>query len=752
MQCSGNADVGSNLVFDQPLEINLSLVPYSSLDIGFGGVNYWELGIQGSLEVSVAVSALLVAEASIDGKCSLNLGAIALPGFTILPLSVNPSIQPSVELSVSASAGASVGWVPVSGLQREWTIDTGVRYIGGSGWQTYRETDANSAPAQSPGFQAGARLELDLQASAGASAGLAFCLGTCWLTPEIGRIDFLSVQGGPYWRFAIETPLNPAHVAYAGPDMAIGVGASASAGIQASFFDSGILRYIPLSVNVGVDVEVFNEQFNFHQTPTLTGSVQCFPSCTGLANGGSVTLDAQLLADSSSSGIATFWVQPPGSDTLFQAGQALFAQQSAHAQFPLAGLEPGTWRIFARLSLDSPLFWFTEALPVASIQPIGQFSVSTSTPPPPAPGPGSYALTTGSYLETDDMDARCVQEFGAGAQLADWADIKAEYTGNAHALMAAIGMAPHSGSVWVQRNGNRWHTSTRHYLLSYHDGNVPPNYAVHDHIDNFTLSLGSWFGSLRALCRFDGPSSGGVGALLVPDASNLSPVETEFLAMMLAGGQHVAVLGPADVLSGQLMSGGISSLGCFSYGPQSVVSALNADVAAVVGQWINGGGTLVTNREACGGRLADLLGVGTAGSLSGWFPALRDSQFYTQVPLADPLYGGVQTYDGLPTDKTVSQWNASDFPFLVFRVDNSQSYTGRYGFQGALVAPVFLAEGFGTGWNVGSIGPRDRMWSIGQGRFVMLDALRWTFNQQTGNGGYIGLAGRQILENVGSGL
>ena len=111
-----------------------------------------------------------------------------------------------------------------------------------------------------------------------------------------------------------------------------------------------------------------------------------------------------------------------------------------------------------------------------------------------------YEITAGSYSETDDLDNRCQEEFGVGAGLADWAIIKSEYSGSADQFASAIGMPPHSGSIWVQRDGNRWHTDTRHYLFAHHAGDVPSGWAVHDHIDNYTLSLGSWYGDRRALC------------------------------------------------------------------------------------------------------------------------------------------------------------------------------------------------------------------------------------------------------------
>lgn len=114
-----------------------------------------------------------------------------------------------------------------------------------------------------------------------------------------------------------------------------------------------------------------------------------------------------------------------------------------------------------------------------------------------------YALTSTAYSETDDLDQKCKLEFGEAAELADWAVVKAEFAGFASRFADSIGLAPHSGSVWVMRNGNRWRTSARHYMFARHDGDVPGNWAVHDHIDSHTLTLGSWWGTRPALCQTD---------------------------------------------------------------------------------------------------------------------------------------------------------------------------------------------------------------------------------------------------------
>ena len=141
--------------------------------------------------------------------------------------------------------------------------------------------------------------------------------------------------------------------------------------------------------------------------------------------------------------------------------------------------------------------------------------------------------------EYGDHDRECKLQLGGEYRLADWNDLKEYY--------AAGGSIPEliSGLNWkdenttdvgvrhpkVSKDGNeRWGGSRRHYFVSRHD-HVPPGYfLVHDHIDNYHLSLGSWYGrGGEALCFKSGVEVTVTGApdLVVesPPASD-SSVET----------------------------------------------------------------------------------------------------------------------------------------------------------------------------------------------------------------------------------
>ena len=117
--------------------------------------------------------------------------------------------------------------------------------------------------------------------------------------------------------------------------------------------------------------------------------------------------------------------------------------------------------------------------------------------------------------EYGDHDRECKLQLGGEYRLADWNDLKEYY--------AAGGSIPEliSGLNWkdenttdvgmkylkVSKDGNeRWGGSRRHYFVARHDHVRPGYFLVHDHIDNYHLSLGSWYWrGGEALCM---PSAG----------------------------------------------------------------------------------------------------------------------------------------------------------------------------------------------------------------------------------------------------
>jgi uncharacterized repeat protein (TIGR02543 family) len=117
-----------------------------------------------------------------------------------------------------------------------------------------------------------------------------------------------------------------------------------------------------------------------------------------------------------------------------------------------------------------------------------------------------YKLTVGTYSETEDLYAVCKREFGPNATLADWNDIKANYSGNIKEFLdkvsLPVGYGENTKAAYVQVNGERFYYSTRHYFIERHDGSIPLGWGALDQIGSNYLDLGSWYGiKLKALVR-----------------------------------------------------------------------------------------------------------------------------------------------------------------------------------------------------------------------------------------------------------
>lgn len=104
-----------------------------------------------------------------------------------------------------------------------------------------------------------------------------------------------------------------------------------------------------------------------------------------------------------------------------------------------------------------------------------------------------FALTRGLYSENSDIAAAVRQEFGPGATVADWNDVKAQFGGSIANFCDAVGLPSYRSSALCVRGGARFWSGNRHYFVQRHDGRVPGGWLVHDHIDSYTLSLGSWY-------------------------------------------------------------------------------------------------------------------------------------------------------------------------------------------------------------------------------------------------------------------
>ncbi len=180
-------------------------------------------------------------------------------------------------------------------------------------------------------------------------------------------------------------------------------------------------------------------------------------------------------------------------------------------------------------------------------------------------GPGGYALCYGkisdnskdnslasydnfhvishSLDEMGDHNAECISQLGEGVRLADWNDITTYYESGGELSDFIIGLkmsiredmqelfdtersnlenvntdVDHlqppdllSNQYRVSKDGNlRWQEN-RHYFIGRHDHLKPFDFLDHDNLNNYQLTLGSWFGQGGfALCygnRLDIPIS-----------------------------------------------------------------------------------------------------------------------------------------------------------------------------------------------------------------------------------------------------
>ncbi|WP_370277548.1 Ig-like domain-containing protein [Pontibacterium sp.] len=104
-----------------------------------------------------------------------------------------------------------------------------------------------------------------------------------------------------------------------------------------------------------------------------------------------------------------------------------------------------------------------------------------------------FKITSTNFAETDDLLAAVQAEFGADYVLADWQDIVRAYNEFGEAYFEDL----MSGQeVMITKDGENFleEHAGRQYLVADHDGSVPTNWGVHDHINGNDLSLGSWYG------------------------------------------------------------------------------------------------------------------------------------------------------------------------------------------------------------------------------------------------------------------
>ena len=145
--------------------------------------------------------------------------------------------------------------------------------------------------------------------------------------------------------------------------------------------------------------------------------------------------------------------------------------------------------------------------------------------------------------ETGDLKAECKAYLGEGVRLADWNDLLAYYRegGSMADFITELKIPLEYGNPGdmeaipntgfrISRNGKlRWQ-GNRHYFFARHDHVKRADFLAHDNIDNYLLSLGSWFGKGGyALCYGDLNSTVPPPDPPGPSKVILSPPETQLL-------------------------------------------------------------------------------------------------------------------------------------------------------------------------------------------------------------------------------
>ena len=134
---------------------------------------------------------------------------------------------------------------------------------------------------------------------------------------------------------------------------------------------------------------------------------------------------------------------------------------------------------------------------------------------PPADGISyafqSFHVISSALDEYGDHDAECKSRLGNQYRLADWNDLTSWVSGGGSIpeLIAGLRLRkegdpasiyPHDGAEIdgslpkVSLDGEeRWNNGRRHFFISRHDHVLPGYFLAHAHIDNYHISLGSWY-------------------------------------------------------------------------------------------------------------------------------------------------------------------------------------------------------------------------------------------------------------------
>ncbi len=106
-----------------------------------------------------------------------------------------------------------------------------------------------------------------------------------------------------------------------------------------------------------------------------------------------------------------------------------------------------------------------------------------------------FGITDSIFAYDSDWDAICDSIFGLNYRVADWNDLKGYYNngGDLLYLFDGLGLTEYRDGASVKRDGNQFYSGSRSYFASRHEHKLPSGWLAHDNIDNYLISLGSWY-------------------------------------------------------------------------------------------------------------------------------------------------------------------------------------------------------------------------------------------------------------------
>ena len=153
--------------------------------------------------------------------------------------------------------------------------------------------------------------------------------------------------------------------------------------------------------------------------------------------------------------------------------------------------------------------WFAETASV-SVEQSSSSNANVGTHAAAKASFQSFAVIDVELDEYGDHDRECKAQLGTAYKLADWNDLTVYYAsgGSLDALIEGLNWKDEKTDdagvrhPRVTRNGaERLDGGRRHFFVSRHDHEPPGYFLVHDDIDDYRLSLGSWYGEGgEALC------------------------------------------------------------------------------------------------------------------------------------------------------------------------------------------------------------------------------------------------------------